>query len=154
LSVVLTQRMHYCAERRSLTGIRPQSACSSCRQSSACGSALLSKLQHSRAELALPLTPADAPEHGAEFVVSLPAKSLLRICAVVFPGLSLLLLGGASLFGQLFAEWGEAACAVGALSGLVVGVLLLRLYDSRFGSRGSAHRLLIVPSGRVFDSDS
>jgi len=146
--------MHYCADSEVLATNRPQSACSSCRQSSACGSALLAKFQNTRAELALPALESDRPQHGAEFVVSLPAGSLLRICAVVFPGLSMLLLGGASLFGQWFAQWGELATVAGALAGLTVGALLLRLYDSRFGSRGQLHRLLIVPSGRVLSSDS
>ena len=146
--------MHYCDDREALTGSRPQSACSNCRQSSTCGSALLAKFQNSRAELALPGWAGDRPEHGTEFAVSIPAGRLLRICAVVFPGLSLLLLCGASLFGRWFSGWGEFATALGALAGLAVGALMLRLYDSRFGSRGLLHRLLIVPSGRVLDSDS
>lgn len=146
--------MHYCANRGALTGRRPESACSSCRQSAACGSALLAKLQNSRTELKLASAACDQPEHGAEFTVSLPAGTLLRLCTTVFPGLSMSLVAGASLFERWFAPWGEPAALVGAATGLIVGVLMLRLYDSRFGSRASEHRLLVVPSGRVLKSDS
>jgi len=146
--------MRYCADSGVLTGARQQSACSSCRQSASCGSALLSRFQNSHAELTVSAAQAAGSKDGAEYLVSMAEGDLLRVCAAVFLGLSVSLFGGAWLSGQLFAAWGDAAAAIGGLGGLAVGGLLLRLYDARSGSRGSGSRLVIVPSGRVSDSDS
>ena len=151
---MLTRRMHYCADSRALIGARQQSACSSCHQSAGCGSALFSRFQNTRAELTVSDIHAGASKDGVEYLVSMPESNLLRVCATVFPGLSALMLGGAWFSGQLFTDWGDMAAALGGLGGLAVGALLLRLYDARFGSRGSGSRLVIVPSGRLSGSDS
>lgn len=151
---MLTRRMHYSAECDALTGTRAPSACVSCRQAAGCGSALLSRYHAAQAELAIPREQSMQSRDGEEYLVSLPEADLLRICAVVFPGLSVALLGGAWLGDRLFASWGDAAALAGGIGGLVVGALLLRLYDARLGSRGLDTRLVIVPSGRVSHSDS
>ncbi len=152
---MLTQFMRYDAGRGMLIGERQRSACISCRQSAVCGSRLLERTDRERAELPGCLV-AESPavEHGQEFAVQLPAASFVIHCLAIFPGISLLMLLGASLGGILVPAWPEAASAFGALAGLVVGALLLRLYDSASGCRSLLNRLVVVPSGRVSEDDS
>ena len=149
---MLTRRLRYSAASGALTGSRLQGACSSCRQSAGCGSALLSRFQDSRSELTMAAAEESAKD-GEEYIVSMPEADFLRICATVFPGLSAAILGGAWLAERLFPAGGDAAAVIGGLGGLAVGALLLRLYDAGFGRRGLGTRLVIVPSGRVSHSD-
>ncbi len=151
---MLTRQMSYCAERGALTAARPQSACRSCSLSGACGATLLERVCRTDVELRLDRYGESAPAAGAEFTVRMPAASFLRICATLFPGLALLTLGGSWFASLINPAGGEVAAVAGAAAGLVVGALMLRLYDSRLESRGPGSRLVIEPSGRVSESDS
>jgi len=152
---MLTQHMHYDAGRGVLTGERKRSACVSCRQSMVCGSRLLEGSARETAELpGCLVSNAREPIHGQQFTVQLPAASFVLYCLAVFPGISLLMLVGASLGEILYPAWPELASAFGAFAGLAVGALLLRLYDAASGCRSLLNRLVIEPSGRVSEGDS
>ncbi len=151
---MLTRRMSYCAERGALIAARPQSACRSCSLAGACSATLLERIYQSDVKLQLDRHGEAAPAGGAEFNVSMPAATFLRICATLFPGLALLMLVGSWTASLVYPAGGEGAAVAGAAAGLVVGALMLRLYDSRLESRGPGSRLVIEPSGRVSESDS
>lgn len=152
---MLKRRMSWCAERGVLTAPRPHSACGSCSLSAGCGSAFLERYHHGDIELPLAdFSVTETPQAGTEYTVRFPAATFLALCAMLFPGLGLLMLGGAWCGVWLSPETGEAAAVIGAAAGMMVGALFLRLYDSRFGSRGPGSRLMVEPSGRVSDSDS
>ena len=90
---------------------------------------------------------ADTGSDNTTYTASFPAASLLGLCALVFPLLALVVLGGASLAAHLLPGGGDLAGTAGALAGLLVGLSVLKLYDSASGSRGILARLVIVPRG-------
>jgi positive regulator of sigma E activity len=149
---MLKQRMHYDAGREALTGDRKLSMCSSCRQSPTCGSSLLERSGKKTAEL--PGSLVAGGQDGQAYTVGLPGLNFVLHCLAVFPGLSVLMLAGALLGGQMLPAWHEPAAAIGALAGLTVGAVLLRLYDSGLGRRSLLDRLVVVPSGLVSEDDS
>jgi len=102
----------------------------------------------------LPLDPGWHAVDGEPFTASISAGRLLALCAGVFPLLALLLLVTASIGEHYLPLPTDAAAALGGFIGLLVGGALLKLYDLRFGGRRELGRLVIVPSRRVFNSNS
>jgi positive regulator of sigma E activity len=77
------------------------------------------------------------------------ATALPAHCAAVFLGMAGLMLVGSVLATQLPFVDGDFGATVGAFSGLVVGAILLRLYDSRSGGLHLQRRLVVKPSESI-----
>lgn len=106
------------------------------------------RLQAARpAELTLDPAISSGLPVGQKLTLEVHGGWLLRVAAVVYAGLALLLVGGAVLgssAGAVFGVGGDGSALLGAVAGLLVGVVVLRLYDSRAGSGVWSRRVRIA----------
>jgi sigma-E factor negative regulatory protein RseC len=123
-----------------------QSVCGTCAAQKGCGHGLLNQLGDGRRSY-LSLSSVGFPAQGFkvddQVTIGIPEQLLLRGSFVVYlvPLLCMLLL--ASLAPVLMPESGELAAVGGAISGLVVGALLVRLHHRvHRGSSALQPRLL------------
>ena len=111
-----------------------QAACGACRAKSGCGTSVLSglfKRRHNRLKVLNPIQAAP----GQRVIIGLQERAMVSIslAAYLMPLLSLLL--GAIGLQQAAEYWqwrgGELASIMGGLSGLIIGLVLLKRFSHR-----------------------
>jgi sigma-E factor negative regulatory protein RseC len=126
-----------------------QAACGGCQAQAGCTTSVLAglfKRRHNRLKVLNPIQAAP----GQQVIVGLPEQSLVSISLVAYllPLLGLLL--GAIGLQEAAAYWlwrgGELASIIGGLSGLAIGLMLLRRFSRRHAYDPSYQPVILRPA--------
>ena len=112
--------------------VEQSSSCGSCLSKTACGTGN----QSGRIEISVNAAFVGKVQPGKRLEMMVPAKSLgkMAVLAYLLPAVSLFL--GAATVASFVPGVGDLGALVGAVSGLLVGCWVLRLYDARCNHAG------------------
>jgi sigma-E factor negative regulatory protein RseC len=139
-------RVVICEEGFAIVETQTKAACGDCQAQSGCSTSILAglfKRRHNRLKV---LNPIQAVP-GQRVIIGLPEQSLVSISLIAYllPLASMLL--AAIGFQEVAAYWqwqgGELASIIGGLSGLAIGLLLLRGFSRRHAQDPSYQAVIL-----------